>query len=193
MTLSIASFTRAATKTVAGSYDRLFVAAKKDIVTVTFTDNAVSAIAMAANKDFADLQADLDSVQFTSNGTGGRGYFSEQTMIAKFSQKSLLMETMLSQLIAGAIAGLVIIRVDSNGNGWISGIAPAASDLRNRPYLSVTEEFNSGENIEAVDDGNRYTLTFTRKSGTREYPIAAALTALILAGTTTFIDGHTGV
>jgi hypothetical protein len=53
------------------------------------------------------------------------------------------------------------------------------------------DEFTSGENIEAVEDGNRLTLTFTRKSGTREYQLADALTALILTKATAFIDGHT--
>jgi hypothetical protein len=190
MTLSIASFTRATTKTVAGNYDRLFVAKKDDIESVTFTTEEVTAIAMEDGMDFADLEADLDSVQFTTSGEGGRGYFSEQNMIAKFSQKTLAMETLVSELINGAISGLVCIRIDRNGHGWISGIAPAESELKNMPYLKVTEAFDSGENIEAVDEGNRYTLTFTRMSATREYHIDAATTATILAGTDDFIDGH---
>ena len=191
MTLSIVSFTRAATKTVAGNYDRLFGVPAADIATVTYTDNKVSAITMASGKKFANLQADLDSVVYNGSGEGGRGYFSEQTLIAKFSQKNLAMETLISELLKGAIAGLAFIRVDSNGIGWLSGVAPAAAELRNRPYLMAKDEFTSGENIEAVEDGNRLTLTFTRKSGTREYQLADALTALILTKATAFIDGHT--
>jgi hypothetical protein len=188
MALSIASFARATTKTVAGNYDKLFIAKVADIDEVTFTGSEVTTIAMVATKLFARLEADLDSVQFTTSGEGGRGYFSEQNLVAKFSQKSANMETMVSELINGAVTGLVAIRVDRNGKAWASGIAPAASALKNMPYLKVTEEFNSGENIEAVDEGNRYTLTLTRMSATREYPISAAYTAAILDGTATFID-----
>lgn len=194
MALSITSFTRAATKTVAGNYEHLYVAPLADISEITWSEtNQVTAITMVAAKAFADLETDLDSVQFTTNGEGGRGYFSEQNIIAKFSQKTAAMETLVSELINGAVAGLVAIRIDRNGNGWISGVAPDSMMLRNMPYLKVTEAFDSGENIEASADGNRYTITLTRMSGTREFPIESGTSSLlesILAGTDDFIDGH---
>ena len=190
MTLSIASFSKACTKTVPGNYDHLFVVPYGDIDEVTWSDNEATAITMVAAKKFADVEADLDGIQYTSSGEAQRGYMSEQNLIAKFTQKTATLEKLVSELINNSVCGLVAIRIDRNGKGWVSGIAPAVSQLKNMPYTRVTEEFDSGENMEATEEGNRYTVTLTRMSATREYPIAGALVTTILAGTDDFIDGH---
>lgn len=193
--MSISNFIKDCTKNIAGNQESLFVAPYPKVVGITLTDDEVSAIEMSpAVVDpvvpigtFAYLESDLDSIQYTSDGTAARGYFSEQNLIAKFSKKSKALEKTVSELTDSATCGLVAIRVDGNGKAWISGIAPATA-AGNRPYMSVQDQFDSGEGIEDSEDGNRYTITMSRMSATKEYPFNAALTEDILDGSAVFIN-----
>ena len=194
--MSISNFIKDCTKNIAGNQESLFVAPYPRVVSITLTEDEVSAIEMSelvvgppeipAGK-FAYLESDLDSIQYTSDGTAARGYFSEQNLIAKFSKKSKALEKTVSELTDAATCGLVAIRVDGNGKAWISGIAPATA-AGNRPYMSVQDQFDSGEGIEDSEDGNRYTITMSRMSATKEYPLDETLTASIIGGTAAFIN-----
>ena len=175
----ISNYIKQCNKIVAGNYDKLFLAKINDIASVTFADNVVSAITMETGEPgpkFAYIETDLDTVSFTSNGTAERGYFSEQNLIAKFSEKTTALETALEDFLDAVTCGVVAIRIDGQGRGWISGIAPLDKIAKNRPWMSVVEEFASGESIEDTEEGNRYTITFGRKSATREYELDEELT-----------------
>jgi hypothetical protein len=186
--MSLSNFLRNCSKSVAGNHERLFVAKFGDIAGATFTNGVLTAISMDVDASFAVLEADLDTVQFTSTGTAGRGYFSEQNLIARFSQKTAELEIVVDELINASTCGLAAIRIDGNGRAWISGIAPLDKMVQNRPYLSITEEFDSGASIEAVDEGNAYTLTLGRMSATREYAMDASLAGSLLDNSATFVN-----
>lgn len=192
----LTNYLRKCVKNVAGNSDKLFVAKLGDIDSVTFdASNIVTGISMISVEDveqkFAKLMTDLDSVQYTSSGTAQRGYYSEQSLIARFSQKSKELEATVEELLDGATCGLVVIRVDGNNRIWLSGIAPDSLASATRPWMSVQEEFDSGTSIEDSEEGNRYTITFSRNSATREYLITdeeSGIGADILDGTATFIN-----
>lgn len=173
--MSISNYFRDCKKVVAGNYDKLFIANKDAIASITFDDKEVSAITMEIDKYFGIVEADIDDTAFTTEGTAEKGYYSEQELIAKFSKKTSALEAQVNEFIDGATCGLVIIRIDRQGYGWISGVADDDNYFANNPWHTVTESFNSGESIEDVDEGNRYTITFGRKSATREYKLTDAL------------------
>lgn len=186
--MSISNYLKTCSKVVAGNYDKLFVAGIDDIEGLTFSGETLTAITMEGTKKFGMLEADLDNVQFTTNGTAARGYFSEQQLIARFSQKTEELEATVEELLDVVTCGLVAIRIDGNQRGWISGIAPINKMVQNRPYLSLTEEFDSGMSIEDSEEGNAYTLTFGRMSATREYALSAAMVTSLLDESATFVE-----
>lgn len=194
--MSITSFTRLVTKTVAGNYEKLFIGRVEEILSTTWTTSQLDDITMkfvdgatAPSYTVGAIEVDIDSVHFTSEGEATRGYFSEQTMIFKIAQKTTESEALIEELLSGSTAGLFVIRVDRQGKGWVSGISPTSDQFINLPWLTVADSFDSGESIESVDEGNRSTITLTRKSGTREYAIDTTETTGFLA---TLLDGTHG-
>lgn len=194
--MSITNFIKSCTKNIAGNDHQLFFAPARMVTGITVTTGEVSAVTMSDAVTgppaipaglFSVVEADLDSVQFTSDGTAAKGYYSQQNLIAKFSKKSVALEKLVAELVDAATCGIVAIRVDGNGKAWISGVAQA-TDGGNRPYMSVQEQFDSGESIEDSEDGNRYTITLSRMSAVREYPLDDTLTASVIGGTAAFID-----
>lgn len=176
------------TKTVAGNNFRLFAGRLGDITSATFSGNTLSGLTMDGSALFVELQADWDSIAFGDEATATTGFFSTQTLSARFSQKTAELEAAVDKLSDAAVCGLVLIRTDGNGRLWVSGVAPLAKMAANRPYLTLQSNFASGENLEDVEEGNKYTLEFTRVSATREFDIDPSFGATILDGTATFID-----
>lgn len=184
----LTKWTKTCAKTVAGNDYKLYAGRLGDISSAAFSGNTLTGITMDASAFFVELEADWDSVTFTDEATATTGFFSTQNLTARFSQKTAALEAVVDELSDAAVCGLVLIRKDGNGNLWISGVAPLAKMAANRPYLTLQSNFSSGENLEAVEDGNKYSLTFTRVSATREFDIDSSLAADIVAGTATFID-----
>jgi hypothetical protein len=184
----ISKFAKTCSKTVPGNNYKLFVANVDDISSATFSNNVLTAISMDGSTLFAELQADFDSVTFTSDGTATIGFYSEQSLIARFAQKTTEMEDFIDDLRDAAVCGLVAIRLDGNDRYWISGIAPLNKMGANRPYLTVETNFTSGEGISDIEAGNKYTITLGRLSATEEYMIDPSLGEVISDGTATWID-----
>jgi hypothetical protein len=185
--MSISNFVKSCERNVAGNSDILLVGRSAWVSALTMTQDKVSAITMASMQKFAYLEPDFDSVKFDSDGTSMRGYFSEQNLTSKFSKKTTALEKTISDISAFSNCGLCAIRIDNNGIGWLSGVAPATAK-GNKPYHSVQDTFDTGESIEESEEGNRYTLILNRKSATKEYELDALLTASILDKTATFVN-----
>lgn len=190
--MSLSNYLRKCTKTVAGNYDKVYLAKIGDIDGLTFDADEVNGITMETGKHFVEVQADLDSVQFTAEDEATRGFFSNQELIMVFSQKSKELVALKDEISDAVTCGLVAIRIDGNNKGWLSGIAPVAKMVSNRPYLRMSANFDSGQSIEDVDEGNRYTITLGRLSATGEYPLTSSVTESILNGTAAFIDFPNG-
>lgn len=190
--MSITNYFKPCEITIPGNDNRLFVAAYTDIDTYTFdVNNVLTAITMKTDVDFHIIEADFDAVQFENTGTANRGFFSEQTLTAWFSNQKPELQTLLQELRDQTPCGLVIIRKDGNSRYWISGIAPVDKMGANRPWLSLETNFNSGMSIDEIEEGNRYELVFGRLSGTEEYPIetgTASVSSKLDDGSATFVD-----
>lgn len=179
-------------KNIPGSDHKLFVSPKPNIAGITTdVDGFVTAITMETDKKFAYWEADFDSVVYNATGEASTGFFSEQHLIAKFTRKTKALQDVVDEARAATGCGLVIIRRDGTGRYWISGIAPAAKMGANRPYHKLDTNFTSGENIQDLEDGNKYTLDFSRISGTEEYELEGGPTSIGLSiedGTAAFIE-----
>ena len=190
--MSITNYFKPCEITVPGNDNRLFIAAYPDVASITFdNDKQVTAITMETLKNFAIIEADFDAVQFENSGTANRGFYSEQTLTAWFSNQKAELQVLLQELRDQTPCGLVIIRRDGNNRYWLSGMAPADEMGANRPWMSLESNFNSGMSIEEIEEGNRYELVFGRLSGTEEYLIeegTGSLSLAIAGGTADFID-----
>lgn len=186
--MSISTYVKSCTKTIAGNDFQLYAASFTDIDTATFTDGSLTAITLDGSKKFALLETDWDSMTFEANGTAGRGFYSEQTLTAKFSQKTPTLDATIDEIRDAIVCGVVLIRKDGMGQYWISGIAPVEDMGANRPYLSFETNFTSGTTIEEIEDGNVYNVTFGRLSATEEYPISGSIVTDLNAGTASFVD-----
>lgn len=193
--MSITNYFKPCEITVPGNDNRLFIASYSDIESYTFDgSNQLTAITMKSQKGFAVVEADFDAVQFENSGTANRGFYSEQTLTAWFSNQKAELQTLLAELRDQTPCGLVIIRRDGNNRYWISGIAPIANMGANRPWMSLESNFNSGMSIEEIEEGNRYELIFGRLSATEEYIVeegTASLSLAIAGGTADFINWPT--
>lgn len=185
--MSITAYVKSCDKIIAGNDNKVYLAPLDDVDSITATGGEVSAITMNATALFIPVEADLDTVGFESSGTANRGFFSEQTLSMNFSNKSPELITLIEELRATAGCGIVAIRKNGNGDYFISGIAPVEEMGGNRPYLSIETNFNSGASIEDSEEGNMYTVSLSRMSGTEEYILDSTLAASIDSGTATFI------
>ncbi len=168
--MSITNYFKPCEITVPGNDNRLFIASYEDIDSYTFdSDNKLTDITMKTDKGFAIIEGDFDAVQFENTGTANRGFFSEQTLTAWFSNQKQELQVLLDELRNQTACGLVVIRRDGNNRFWISGIAPEDKMGSNRPWMNLESNFNSGLSIEDIEEGNRYELIFGRVSGTEEY------------------------
>ncbi len=190
--MSITNYFKPCEITVPGNDNRLFIASYEDIDSYTFdVDEKLTAVTMKLNKNFAIVEGDFDAVQFENNGTANRGFFSEQTLTAWFSNQKQELQVLLDELRNQTACGLVIIRRDGNNRYWISGIAPLDKMGANRPWMNLESNFNSGLSIQDIEEGNRYELIFGRVSGTEEYFVAdgtASLSEGLAGGTAAFVN-----
>jgi len=153
-----------------GNDNRVFIIPYDDIDTVTFdNDDTVTEITLHSNKEWTRLEADINSVIYSSSGDQSITYFSDQDLIIDFTGKSEETEKTINSIKDEINEGLVIIRLDGNHKGWISGISIPRDSYINMPWNEVSDNFSSGETIEDTEEGNKYSLTFKRSSGVKEY------------------------
>lgn len=186
--MSISTYVKSCSKTVAGNDFRLYAASFADIDTATFSNGSLTGITLDGSEKFALLETDWDSMTFEANGTAGRGFYSEQSLTAKFSQKTPELDAVIDEIRDAIVCGIVLIRKDGMGQYWISGIAPAEEMGANRPYLSFETNFTSGTTIEEIEDGNVYSVTFGRLSATEEYPLSGSIVNDLNEGTAAFVN-----
>ena len=194
--MSITAYNRKNAKTISGNKASVFIAKRTWIDTITYDADLtkypeITALAMETGKTFKEIQGDIDGVMYTGEGQGGLNYFSTQTLQVKITAKSKLVEALIKELKEddGDDANeYVIIRVDEENNAWLSGISRSDLQGAEQPWATFRDPFTSGQSVEDVDDGNKYTLTWERLSGARESLLSTALRDTILDGTAAFID-----
>lgn len=183
--MAITKYSRVCGKNTPGNHDILFLAPKADIESFTITDGEVSAVTMVIGKKFKQIQADIDGVQFTSEGTGKTSYRETQSLLMRFSKKTKTLIALKEELTEEIACGIVAIRVDANGQAFLSGYS--VPEGLSRPYNEIESNFDSGREP-SDDDVQMYTITIKRIGGYDEIPFNTATNATILSGMADFID-----
>ena len=182
--MAIAKYSKTCGKNVPGN-SRLFFTEAANISSITATSNEISAVIMSDTTKFREFGADIDSIKFTIEGTGSASYSEVQKLEAKFSKKTTALITAKNSLLDAVACGVAIIRVDNNGNAWLSGYT--VKDKNRRAYNKVTTNFDTG--AKPSDEGTAaYTITLEAEGFDDELPFDTTLNASIIGGTATFID-----
>ena len=182
--MAIAKYSTTCGKNVPGN-SRLFFTEAANIGSITVTSNEISVITMSDTTKFKEFGADIDSIKFTIEGTGSASYSEVQKLEAKFSKKTTALITAKNSLLDAVACGVAIIRVDNNGNAWLSGYT--VKDKNRRAYNKVTTNFDTG--AKPSDEGTAaYTITLEAEGFDDELAFDTTLNASIIGGTATFID-----
>jgi len=190
---NISEYLKSCAKNVPGNKATVYINQIRRADSLTVTAGEVSALtvtATGATGKFVKVQADLDGVKFTNEGAGKTSYRETQALEMMFAKKSTTLVDLKADLADSIPCGVMAIRVDGNGQAWLSGWNEATKDGKERPYNELASNFDSGASP-ADEDGNKLTLTLTRNAGYDELPFNSLLNANILAGSGTaanFID-----
>jgi len=182
--MAIAKYSKTCGKNVPGN-SRLFFTEAANISSITATSNEISDVIMSDTTKFREFGADIDSIKFTIEGTGSASYSEVQKLEAKFSKKTTALITAKNSLLDAVACGVAIIRVDNNGNAWLSGYT--VKDKNRRAYNKVTTNFDTG--AKPSDEGTAaYTITLEAEGFDDELAFDTTLNTAIVGGTATFID-----
>ena len=186
--MAIAKYSKTCGKNVPGN-SRLFFTEAANISSITVTSNEISAVTMVVKGSdtakFREFGADIDSIKFTIEGTGSASYSEVQKLEAKFSKKTTALITAKNSLLDAVACGVAIIRVDNNGNAWLSGYT--VKDKNRRAYNKVTTNFDTG--AKPSDEGTAaYTITLEAEGFDDELAFGTTLNTAIVGGTAAFID-----
>jgi hypothetical protein len=184
---NISEYLKTCAKNVPGNRLTLYVNQIRRANSLTVTSGEITAltvIATGATGKFVRVQADIDSIKFMNEGGGESSYNETQTIEFLCGQKSKNLIALKDDLIDAIPCGIMVIRIDNNGQAWLSGWDSATRDGKERPFNRLETSFDSGA---APDDeeGAKATFRLIRKSGFDELPFAALLNSQILAGKAT--------
>jgi hypothetical protein len=186
---NISEYLKTCAKNVPGNKATVYINAIRRADSLTVTDGEVTAldvIATGATGKFVKVQADLDGVRFTNEGSGKNNYRETQALEMMLSRKTKNLVALKDDIANSLPCGLVVIRVDANGQAWLSGWNEEGKDGKDRPYNEMETNFDSGQSP-ADEDTARLTLTLRRNAGYDELPFNSTLNTHILKGTAAFI------
>jgi len=184
---NISEYVKTCAKNVPGNRLTLYINQIRRANALTITSGEVTALtvtATGATGRFRKVQADIDTIKFTNEGAGGSSYMETQTLEFKVAKKSTNLVALKEDLADSIPCGIMAIRIDNNGQAWLSGWQAADKGGKERPYNRLETSFDSGAAPDE-EDMNAETFRLIRKAGYDELPFAAALNALILKGSAT--------
>jgi len=160
------------------------------ITSITLTSDEVSAVTMASTNKFQRVQGHLDKIRMAKVANATNNFSETHTLTMRFNKFTTALSTWFygtDGIVNQVVCGMVAIRVDGNGQAWISGISPAAVEGTLRPYQKATINFDSGE-APTEEDAAQPELIMERTGSAPEYPFDSTITATIVGGTATFIN-----
>jgi hypothetical protein len=186
---NISEYLKTCAKNVPGNRLTLYINQIRRANSLTVTGGEVTALTITRGTagiptgKFRKIQADIDTIKFMNEGAGGASYTETQTLEFKCAKKSTNLVKLKEELADSIPCGLMVIRVDNNGQAWLSGWQAADKGGKERPYSRLETSFDSGA---APDEEDQAAETFRliRKAGYDELPFAAALNSAILRGAT---------
>lgn len=145
-----------------GGVDRIYIANKADILTVTVTSDAVTAITMAASKVFYRFDSEDDMAMFkeTLKVTGCSTVVDQELNLGYFCRNDVDRKTIM-ELAGASCCGLVVIHKESTGNTWIWGLDTAdVSSTRIKGKLDTV----TSDTGKLFEDQNKSELVVKAKS-----------------------------
>ena len=182
--MALTKYSKVCSKNTPGN-SKLFFAHIADIQSITVTSGQISAITMVTGKKFVEFGAEIDTIQLTQEGKGKFAYFDSKKLIAKFAKKTPTLVSAKNELADAVVCGVVVIRVDNNGQAWLSGWD--ANNYGKRPYNQIDVTYDSGTKI-SDEEGNVMTITLTCESTSDELAFDTTINTAIVSGTATWID-----
>ena len=183
---NISEYLKTCAKNVPGNKATVYInqIRRADALTVTAGEiTALTVTATGGTGKFVRVQADLDGVKFTNEGSGKTTYRETQALEMILSKKSVDLVALKSDLADSMPCGVMAIRVDGNGQAWLSGWNEATKDGKDRPFSEMETSFDSGAEP-GEEEGNRATITLRRNAGYDELPFNSALSSQIILQST---------
>ncbi len=191
--MAFASFLKSCVRNTPGNQYQVYLAPVASITSITLTSGEVSTVTMNSTAKFQRAQGKLDTVQYTSEATMGNTLNVAQTLKMGFDKMTSALNTWVygtDGIADSVVCGMVAIHVDGNGQGWISGISPAAVEGALRPYQSAAFNFDSATAPTEDGRGNLNCITY-KERGSTCYPFDSTINGTIVGGTATFINWTT--
>jgi len=186
---NISAYVKTCAKNVPGNRLTLYINQIRRANALTVTNGEITALTVIATAliptgRFRKIQADIDTIKFMNEGAGGASYTETQTLEFKCAKKSTNLVKLKEDLADSIPCGLMAIRIDNNGQAWLSGWQAADKGGKERPFSRLETSFDSGA---APDEEDQAAETFRliRKAGYDELPFAAALNNAILKASAT--------
>ena len=181
--MAIANYTKTCAANTPGNSFLAFTEVD-NITSFTTTSGEISAVTVASTKTFHEFKSEIDTVKATMEGSGSTSYFQNNKIEALFGTLSTGLITAKQSLVDAVACGALAITLDNNGIAWLWGYS--AKHLFNRPLNKITANFDSG--AKPSDEGAAaYTITIEGETSVDAIPFDAANSALIAAGTATYI------
>lgn len=186
--MAISEYIKTCAKNVPGNRLTVYLNEISYASSLTVSNGEITALTVAtagvATGKFVRVQADIDSVNFTNEGAGQSNYNETQTLEMMFGKKTASLVDLKDDLADAVACGIMAIRVDNNGQAWLSGWNEATKGGKERPYNRLETNFTSGA-APTDEDGAKMTIRLIRQAGNDELPFAAALNASIVKGSAT--------
>lgn len=181
--MPISEYIKTCAKNVPGNRLTVYLKEISKANSITVVSGEITALTLGATAKFQRVQADIDSVNFTNEGAGQSNYNETQTLEMVFGKKSTGLLTLKDSLADSVACGIMAIRVDNNGQAWLSGWNEATKGGKERPYNRLEANFSSGA-APTDEDGAKMTMRLIRQAGNDELPFATVLNSSILRGAT---------
>ena len=184
--MAISEYIKTCAKNVPGNRLTVYLKEISYANSLTVSNGEITALTISngATGKFVRVQADIDSANFTIEGAGQSNYSETQTLEMMFGKKTANLVDLKDDLIDAVACGVMAIRVDNNGQAWLSGWNEATKGGKERPFNRIEANFTSGA-APTDEDGGKYTIRLIRQAGYDELPFATALNASIVKGSAT--------
>lgn len=176
--MALAVYTKSCAKNVGGNFNKVFLTEIANISSLSTNSSEITGITMESGKYFQMFIAEIDSVQMKVEGTGASNYFTTQTLIMRFANRTKALDAAIEAITDNIACGIAAIRVDGNGTAWLSGYDENGADKKARPYNKVKVTYDSG--LKPSDEaGNSITVELSRETEYDEYPFNTAQSTAI--------------
>nr|AKH47527.1 hypothetical protein [uncultured marine virus] len=182
--MAISNLVKVCGKNTSGN-SKVFYSEVGNITSITITGGEVAAVTMSSTNKFHEFDADLNTINFIGTGTGKTSYSKTQALKIGISKKTTATIAAVKSLADAVPCGVVAIRLDNNGQAFLSGWSDNLSN--GTPYNQIDDVYDSGTTRADESPAQSYEVTLTGTTDGDEIPMDATVNATIIAETAAFI------